>query len=148
MLKVTVRFDKKDEKKTLRLEGYASDYPQVGKDYSFFIPKDNDRIVVDLGKVINIEPFGDMLLVQTESIVAEIWIIAGESEAGADVLPFVRKPDSLVASNGVVRAARKGASRGAMLRFKALVRRLKSGNAPGKQKPNLKLVKYSRSLTC
>lgn len=108
MLKVIVRFDKITENKSIKLQGFSDQYPEEGKVYSITVQKEKDRIIVDLGKVYNIKSYGDMLLIQTDLVVAEVWILGGEVEVEyADILPFVPNDHTLFLKNGKLTALKK-----------------------------------------
>ena len=85
MMLVTVRIDRQDQE-LLKLEGIAEFYPAIGQEFVIVC----GQIYVNLGEVINIKPFKGMLLVQTEDVVAEIWVQTNSGELIENVLPFVR----------------------------------------------------------
>ena len=91
MYRVKVRFDKADEAKALVVEGWANNIPVVGKDFSIFLFKEDHRIFIDLGKVFNIKYHGDIIIVQTDLIVAEVWINRNKEGSFAEVIPLYRR---------------------------------------------------------
>lgn len=142
MLKVCVRFDKVSDEKTLKLNGYAEKYPEVGKEFSFYVLKKKDRIIIELGNVYNIKSYGDMLLVQTDLVVAEVWIISGEAENNAEILPFVKDRNTLFLKDGKITSLRKGPSvRGSFSRIRRLLDLMKEDQAFSREKFKLTLVR-------
>lgn len=89
MLNVRVRIDLEDSEKTLRLDGNAETYPQIDTEWSFCVTHVNAKrpIKIDLGRILDIQPYGDMLLVRTDLIVAEVWILDSGGDS-AKVLRF------------------------------------------------------------
>ncbi len=79
MIKVRVRFDLAKTFKTQRIEGVALRYPEIGRDWAVSTPCGPDFVQIDFGTVLNIKPFKDMFLIQTELIVAEVWILEDDS---------------------------------------------------------------------
>ncbi len=144
MLNVRVRFDKKEEAKTMRVDGEAESFPEVGKEFSFFVPAGKNRFEVQLGRVINLKSFGDMTLVQTDLIVAEVWFLGGELEIKAsEVLPFVRDNKTLFLKGGkLTTLKRAGASRRvSLIKFNNLMKALKDDSKPVNHRPSLRLIK-------
>lgn len=142
MLKVRVKFDAADSAKTMSLEGFAKDFPKVGHLFSIEVKQKSLTIQVDFGKVFNIKSYGDMLLVQTELIVAEVWIISGEREPTAEVFPFSTNPKALYLKGGKITALRRGASKAKSLtNLKSFIEDMKAEEALRKPKPSLRLIK-------
>lgn len=86
MLRIKVKFDKIEEKGSIKLDGYIEEYPKVGKSLSIQVFKNFSKVIVDFGRVYNIESIGDILLVQTEWVVAEI-IFPGETRPTQEESP-------------------------------------------------------------
>jgi hypothetical protein len=140
MLKVRVRFDKVSDTKTLKLDGYAEKYPEVGKEFSFYVPRQKDKIFVDLGKVYNTKSYGDMLLVQTDLVVAEVWILSGEVENNAEIIPLTRNNKSLlIKGNKITTLRKRPLVKGSLSRLKNLLALMKEDSAFSDRKPKTKL---------
>lgn len=106
MLTVTVRFDRSIDGSVVRLDGYCRHYPAVGKSFVFFASEDDVNTYLDLGKIIHIRAYQKMLLVQTESMVAEVWIQNGTLGDWANVLPFA-SPIPTAKSKGGLRGPKR-----------------------------------------
>lgn len=132
MLRVLVRFDKRDEPKTIKLEGHAEQYPELNKDFFVYVMVQTNKIEIDLGRVFNIKTYNDMLLVQTDQVVAEVWLLGGECEKLAEVLSFIADRNTLFfKGNKISGLRRQGACvRSASLsRFNKLLKALKEDAA-------------------
>lgn len=146
MLKVRIRIDLMEQPKALKLNGFAAEYPEKGKEFSMFIMKGKTKVYVDLGKVFNINTYGDMLLIQTDSVVAEVWILGGEREGGAEILPFIKDRNTLFLKGGVITSLNKGKKSTTSAQINSLIKNLKLlkemtvGISRGKTEPKLSLV--------
>lgn len=89
MINVRVKFDMAEAAKTICIDGTALRYPEIGNDWSFQFFRDGVSAQIDLGRIENIKFYDDMYLVQTELIVAEIWV----SRAVSRSRPLVKSND-------------------------------------------------------
>lgn len=106
MLKIRVLVDKKENKKMLKFSGLAENYPEINKDFTFQIMHDGVKVFIELGKVYNIKNYGDLLLLQTELGVAEVWILEEKTAPLAKVLPFTKDRAALLVKGGKLTAAK------------------------------------------
>lgn len=91
MNKVQVRFDKTDGSGSIKLVGWAFDFPVEGKDFTIQVFKELSKVIVEFGRVINMKPLGDLFLIQTEFLVLEARFISDEGTPEAKVLEWERK---------------------------------------------------------
>lgn len=142
MLRVRVRFNKIEEKKTIRIDGFAEEYPEVGKKFSFFTRTHGAKCIIDLGTVYNIKSYGDMLLVQFEFLVAEVWLLGGELEQqGAEIYPFLKSRNSLFLKGGKLQGLKKAGASFCPRSLIKLICSLADRDALFSNKPFLRLIK-------
>lgn len=156
MLRVRIRIDKEETGKSIKIDGYSTDYPALHKEFSVEFKRGRDTVIIDLGTVLNIKPYGDMLLIRTTLAVAEVWILGGEREpnALAEVLPFSQQNSLLVKDGKITTLFRAGASRksypsmgGTLIKIRNLMKELHklSSSSSAPLMPRLTLVKEVRT---
>jgi len=87
MLDVVVRVDKKREPATIVLRGWLDEFPRFRRTLVLNVIKGPHRIQIDLGQVFNMTWHGDILLVQTDLLVAEVVINRGEGNQSGEHKP-------------------------------------------------------------
>jgi hypothetical protein len=136
MYKVRIRFDKVEEPKAIRIEGYTRHYPEEGVDFSIYLFKEDAKIFIDLGRIIHIKHCGDMLLVQTEYMVAEVWILENRDNDLVNIISI--NPRSLLKVGGKIIGGRSKRAYGRRYDITKLLQYAKSVEEPAS--PNLKLI--------
>lgn len=126
MLKVLVTYEKMDTEGAIKLMGYIEDFPEVQKSFTLHVYKDFAKVLVDFGRIYNLESFGDLLLLQTEWTVLEV-VILNSSEPPKEVTHL--------------RDRRNGGGRE---KVNALLRELAKLNNLARREPNHKPTDYSK----
>lgn len=93
MIKVRIHYEASSPKAAVTVEGYAPKAPRIGEDFSYYLPTYSTKDAISLGKVYNIEFYGDLQLVQTEEVVCEVWMDRNPvpEQAPGVILPFKRR---------------------------------------------------------
>lgn len=99
MFKVSVRYEKMDEPGVVKLIGYTEELPEKGKTFAIQVFRDFAKVIVDFGRVYNIESFGDLFLTQTEWTVLEVKILGSGEPPKENLLPLRRKSGNFNVKN-------------------------------------------------